>query len=197
MGEQIYTVGDLVGRIEVTKPKAATRLVAIDGRGGAGKSTIARQLRDRLSDARVIGVDDFWLPKSVRPERERVIAEPGCDYDWQRLRDQVIVLLSEDRPARYQRYDWETDALQEWHDVAVGGTVIVEGVFSTRKELASLYDLRIWVDLDEEVCLARGIARDGGQHDELWREEWMPAYRSYMEQDDPLARSDVILKTEE
>ena len=99
MGEQIYTVGDLVGRIEVTKPKAATRLVAIDGRGGAGKSTIARQLRDRLSDARVIGVDDFWLPKSVRPERERVIAEPGCDYDWQRLRDQVIVLLSEDRPA--------------------------------------------------------------------------------------------------
>ncbi len=194
MAEEIDKVGELVDRIATKESRARTRLVGIDGCGGAGKSTLAQQLVNRMTDARAIGVDDFWLTKAIRPERARVIEEPGCDYDWQRLRDQVLVPLMGDRPGRYQRYDWESDALHEWHDVAVGGTVIVEGVFVTRQELASYYDLRVWVDVDEGECLARGIERDGGQHRELWEGEWMPAYRTYIDQDDPVARADFVLK---
>ena len=191
MTEVIHSVDVLAARIEAIAPRGKPRLVAIDGRGGAGKSTLAKSVGGRLG-ASVVEVDDFWLVRSVRPGRERVIAEPGSDYDWPRIRDQVLAPLTEDRAARFQRYDWSTDRLGTWCDVEVGGTVVVEGVFSIRKELAPYYDLTVWVETDEAVCLTRGIERDGGQHDALWREEWMPAYRNYIEQSRPMDRADII-----
>ena len=193
MGDAV-TFEALIAAIEGTPSRARTRLVAIDGRGGAGKSTLARGLAARIADTRVIEVDDFWLGRLARPRRERVIAEPGSDYDWTRLRDQVLTPLARDAVGWYQRYDWRSDALAEWQEVAVGGTVIVEGVFSIRIELASFYDFRVWVHADEAVCLQR--ERDGGEHDALWREEWMPAYRMYIEQSQPMARADAVIEGE-
>ena len=183
----------LVEKIETTPARNTTRLVAIDGRGGAGKSSLARRLKARLDRAAVVEVDDFWLPGETRPGRAVVIENPGSDYDWERLRDQVIVALSEGGPARYQRYDWGSDTLAEWHDIEPGGTVIVEGVFSTRKALSHLYDVRVWVETDPEVCLRRGIERDGETHRDLWENEWMKAYERYIENCDPVGRADWVV----
>lgn len=185
---------ELVTAVKTVEPKARTKLVAIDGRGGSGKSTLTRALEERIDGCRVMSVDDFWLAGSVRPERAKVVADPGCDYDWARVHEQVIEPLLEDRDARYQRYDWATDSLVEWVDVPVGGTVILDGVFTLRGDRAALYDFRVWVEADEATCLARGIERDGGEHTELWNEEWMPAYRTYIEAEDPMARADCVLK---
>ena len=193
MGEADIT--GLVGRIQGIEPQSATRLVAIDGRGGAGKSSLARRLAEYLENTTIVEVDDFWLPRDVRPDRQTVVNEPGSDYDWVRLRDQVIEPLRRGEPGRYQRYDWETDTLAEWHDVPVGGTVVVEGVFSLRQELAELYDLRVWVDTPLDVCLRRGIERDGEEHRDLWENEWMKAYERYAE-DGAVERADVVVKGE-
>jgi uridine kinase len=184
----------LVGRIEATPGRVETRLVAIDGRGGAGKSSLAGKLVERLPNAAVVQVDDFWLPRDVRPDRERVVLEPGSDYDWVRLRDQVVEPLSKGKAARFQRYDWQSDTLMEWHDVAVGGTVIAEGVFSLREELSPYYDVRVWVETDPEECLKRGIERDGEQHRDLWENEWMKAYEGYIEKSDPAKRADWVMR---
>jgi hypothetical protein len=42
------------------------------------------------------------------------------------MRRQVLEPLGRDEPARYQRYDWDADRLAEWHEIPVGGTVIIE-----------------------------------------------------------------------
>lgn len=34
--------------------------------------------------------------------------------------------------------------MAEWHDVPLGSIVIVEGIYSTRNEPMSYYDLKIW-----------------------------------------------------
>jgi uridine kinase len=62
---------------------------------------------------------------------------------------------------RYQRYDWETDKLSEWHTVPAGGIVIIEGVYSIRKELEDKYDFKVWVDCPRKIRLSRGLERDG------------------------------------
>ena len=137
----------------------ATLLVGIDGPGGAGKSSFTQALARKRSDVTVVEMDDFFLPSSARLSGDPRSKPIGADFDWQRLRAQVLLPLGQDQPGWYQRYDWDHDRLAEWHTVPIGGTVIVEGVYSTRNELAAWYDVTIWLECPPEIRLARGIAR--------------------------------------
>ena len=86
-------------------------LVGVDGPGASGKTTFARELAERLGAA-VVRADDFHLPSGERTDGI------GGEYDWRRLEADVLVPLSEGRGARYQRYDWPSDTLAEWCEVA-------------------------------------------------------------------------------
>ena len=78
-------------------------------------------------------------------------------------------------------------------EVSPHGVVIVEGVYSSRRELASLYDLRIWVECPRELRLSRGLARDGETARKLWEEDWMPSEDRYLEEHRPLERADAVV----
>jgi uridine kinase len=155
-------------------------LVAVDGKGAAGKSTFARAL-EAVADGQVLVVemDDFFRPSAERPVGMAAEKPVGADFDWQRLGTQVLTPLRAGRPARYQRYDWGSDRLAEWHEVAEGGVVVVEGVTSARRELRSLYDAVIWVDAGVETRLRRGLERDGHLARSRWVDDWMPAEDRY------------------
>ncbi len=152
-----------------------TVLVGIDGRGGSGKSTLAMELAALLADVAVVQFDDFYR---AADERKLTAAssddEVGGNFDWRRARDQVLQPLSNGEVARYQRYDWDSDELAEWHVISPSGIVIVEGNYSTRHELHGYYDVTIWVDTPHDVRLRRGVERDGEQARARWLEEWIP-----------------------
>ena len=176
-----------------TLPRSGTLLVGIDGPGGSGKSTVARALEALAPhEVTVVEMDDFYLPSS---ERHRASGEGalGAAYDWRRLLAQVLEPLRGGGRGRYQRYDWDTDELAEWHDVPVGGIVVVEGVYSTRSELAGYYDFRIWVTAQPEVRLARGLERDGEDARSLWVDEWMPEEDRYAALDRPRERAHLVV----
>lgn len=171
-----------------------TPLVGIDGRGGSGKSTLARELASRLADATVVEFDDFYRPAAERAGRAaRGDSELGGDFDWRRLRGQVLEPFLAGGPGRFQRYDWVSDELAEWHDVPAGGVVIVEGNYVTRPELRASYDLRIWVEAPYEVRLSRGLARDGEEARARWVEEWMPEEDRYVAASRPAEHADVLV----
>jgi len=109
------------------------------------------------------------------------------------MRAQVIEPLLRDRPGRYQRYDWHEDRPAEWHDVPVGGTVIVEGVSSMREELGAYWDLSIWVDCPYELRLQRGVERDGEPMRSQWTDVWMPEEDAYFRAQRPDRRADLII----
>jgi uridine kinase len=174
-----------------------TILVAIDGCGGAGKTVLATRLSEALSTTGrridIVHVDDFYLPSALRSTdnaQEKLI---GANFDWQRLREQVLVPLRAERDASYARYDWVTDKLAELHTVAAGSTVIIEGTTSSRNELAPFYDLRIWVDCPREIRLRRGIERDGEKKRQLWEHDWMPSEDRYVQAHRPHERADIII----
>ena len=126
----------LVSSINSISKKQSTLLIGIDGCGGSGKSTLANQLRAECSNVTVVHMDDFYLPSSqlikAQPEKKPI----GSDFDWERVLKQVLEPISQNKEGCYQRYDWNIDDLAEWHTVPVGGMVIIEGVYSIRKELA-------------------------------------------------------------
>jgi uridine kinase len=171
----------------------STFLVGIDGRGGAGKSTLARALGDRLGDATIVAFDDFYLPSTRRVEQREADDEPGSAFEWRRLCEQVIRPLASGASARYQRYDWDADAMGEWLQITAGGTLIIEGNYCTRPELAGFYDLTVWVEAPFEVRLRRGLERDGEQARSRWLGEWMPEEDRYVAATNPMARVDVVV----
>jgi uridine kinase len=174
------TLDDLAHRIDAVAAKRATKLIAIDGWGGAGKSRLAAELEKRLPAVAVIHTDDFAAPQ-----------QPS--WDWQRFAREALDPLLTDRPARFQRYDWNRDQLGDWHDVPTGGTVIVEGISSSRQELGPVWDLVIWVECSRELRLRRGIERDGEALRWKWETVWMPEEEAYVRAQDPIGRADVIV----
>lgn len=169
-------------------------VVGIDGCGGAGKSWLATEVRVALAsrgrEISDVHMDDFYLPSALR-SGTAAFDVVGSAFDWPRLRDEVLAPLRAGRVARYQRYDWPRDALAEWHDVP-RGIVIVEGVYSTRVELAQFYDLTVWVECPRAVRLARGIQRDGEASRHKWENEWMPAEDRYVKEHSPHTRADLF-----
>jgi uridine kinase len=156
-----------------------TRVVAIDGLGGAGKSTLAARLAQRLDGALVVHTDDFasW--------------ETPIDW-WPRLVEQVLDPLAVNRAGRYQRYDWDTARLAEWIDVPPDAFVVLEGVSAAREAFRPYLALSVWVETPRDERLRRGLARDGEHMRERWL-DWMAAEDAYVEREQPQRHVDIVL----
>jgi uridine kinase len=155
------------------------RLVAIDGPGGAGKSTFAAVLAEAFDGAPVVPTDDF------------ASADNPIDW-WPRLLEQVIAPLSRREAVRYRRYDWASESLAEWRIVPPAPVVIIEGVTAGRAEWKDHLAYVIWLDTQRDVRLARGLARDGTGALDAWH-GWMTAEDDHYRRDPTRERADVII----
>ncbi|MFS0862542.1 uridine kinase [Fredinandcohnia sp. 179-A 10B2 NHS] len=189
----ILSYQELADRILALPRKRNTLLIGVDGCGGSGKSTFGRKLKDSFEDATLIHFDDFYFPSSQIIKADPKEKPVGADFDWKRLMAQVILPLNENRAGNYQRYDWNTDSLAEWHQVPVGGVVIIEGISSTRNEMTDYYDYKVFVDTPREIRLARGLARDGEEARDMWEKNWMIAEELYVESHRPDLRADLVI----
>jgi uridine kinase len=194
MADPMPRPDDLLALLRRTPRRQRTQLVGIDGGGGSGKSTLARGLEQATDDVTVVEFDDFYLPLAERQARvSRGDTEIGGDFDWRRVRDQVLMPLSHDESAKYQRYDWPSDAPAEWHSVVIGGIVVVEGNYSTRRELFGFYDYTLWIDAPRDLRLERGVRRGGEDTRDRWLDEWMPEEDRYIAAEAPATRVDRVL----
>ena len=175
----------------VDKRQGDRTVVAIDGMSTAGKSTLATAVAKALTDATLIPGDDFYR---VMNDETRLLLTPEQgyheDFDWQRLRDEVLVPLREGRPARYQRYDWSTGELGSWAVVESTRIVIVEGVYVSRPELRQLFDLVIWVEAPANTRFARQAQRDDSP---AWVDRWDRAEQFFVRTHDPAGTADLVV----
>lgn len=203
---RVLSLEHLLNELNLLSKKQSTLIVGIDGCGASGKSTFTRSLARIGLNITVVEMDDFYLPSDSRPSNDAILTTYGEQYDWQRLYKQVLQPLSQDREARYQRYDWNLDTLTEFHKVSIGGIVIVEGIYSTRHELSHFYDFRIWVQCPYDIRLIRGISRDEiivtedeaiarKEEDprEMWEKIWMPQEQRYIKAEEPHKVANLII----
>jgi uridine kinase len=180
-------LSDLVERVLAAAPSmGSSRLLCIDGPSGAGKTTLARHLR-HVARARAVG------PVSV--------VHMDALYDgWSGLADAAAVKvpewlltpLSQDRAGRYRRYDWHRGSYAEWHEVAPGGLVVLEGCGSAAQPADAFATLRLWIDTDPELRLQRGLDRSG---DEVlpYLQAWKVSEDAHFAADHTRDRADLIV----
>jgi uridine kinase len=155
----------------------ATRIVAIDGLGGAGKTSLAAFLSGRLG-ASVVHTDEFasW--------------ENTLDW-WPALVERVLEPLAQGRPALYTPTSWD-GAPRDVVVVEPGGLVLLEGVSSSRDAFRPYLAYSIWIETPRDVRLRRGLERDGEQARDLWK-RWMADEDAYVDHERPRERSSLVL----
>ena len=103
-------------------------LIALDGRCGSGKTTLAAQLAERFPGSRTIHTDDYYLPPAQRvPGWE---ALPCANMDLKRLRAEVLDPARAGQPFSYLAYSCRERAYLPPVSCQPVRLVIVEGSYS-------------------------------------------------------------------
>jgi uridine kinase len=128
------------------------RLICVDGPSGSGKSTLGAALLHAAApqgSTRLLHTDDMLDGWSGLPSLPGTIA------------DDLIAPLGAGRPGSYRRYDWHAARFAETHEVKPVDLLIIEGVGSAGVRYADATTLLVWMEAPADVCLERGVARDG------------------------------------
>jgi uridine kinase len=85
---------------------------------------------------------------------------------------------------------------------AADAVLIVDSVFAFRPEYNDLWDHRIWLHVDAEVSLDRGIARDAEMEGlqeavRVHRDRYHAAELIYLAEVDPQALADIVIDNED
>ncbi len=206
----ISQLADSIGAVERSHPVR----VAIDGRSAAGKSTLGDELATLLQHRRPViqaSIDDFYGLWVHRHNRRFLSAEAFYSgaYDYAALRSLLLRPLGPGGSRRYRArwHDgWNEGVIDEPERVAPDDTVLImEGVFLLRPELNGNWDVRVFVDIDAEQSLERGVERDltldapatratmREQRERVYRERYLPADEWYLRAVTPMSLADIVV----
>jgi uridine kinase len=160
------------------------RACAIDGPGGSGKSTIARQMAKDLG-AEIVSMDSFLLQEEKY--RISVIAK---NYDLDRFSEEVTYPLLIGEPVRYRVADAQNQRMN-WVEIPIEKPIIVDGIYSLEVRFREGYDFSLFVDADKETLLRRGVDNVSGAAS--WLDKWLEGEETYLEAQAPMTAATLIL----
>lgn len=166
-------------------------LVAIDGRCGSGKTTLAKAICER-SETAVVHMDDFFLRSEQRtPER---FTEPGGNVDRERFLEEVLVPLSAGREVTYRPYNAHSQCFLEPVRLGARPIVLVEGSYSCHPALWDYYDLHVFLDIDPAEQLRRIESRNGKEGLAMFQARWIPLEEAYFQAFSPESRCELCFE---
>jgi uridine kinase len=156
-----------------------TRVVAIDGRSGSGKTRLAGLLRAELG-APVVSLEDLYG------------GWDGLERGIGLLVTEVLQPLAARRTARVPRYDWITRTWEEPSLLDPPELLIVEGVGVGARQAAIFESLLVWLEAPADVRKKRALDRDGETFAPYW-DYWAAQEDAMLARERTPERADVLI----
>ncbi len=154
-------------------------VILIDGRAGSGKSTIARDLLERLNCDIHINLDEYTFDKTGLFDQVNI--DKGFEIDFENTEYEVVRVLKDCRGSK---------------------KIIIEGCFSFGS--FNFGDVtKVWVDVPKETAYTRLVQRelndDGRKHIsksdiELSSIKWQEAEDRYIKASDPKSQAQFMIR---
>lgn len=152
-------------------------VVLIDGRSGAGKTSLAGALAARTGAA-LVHVEDYYPGwNGLAAGAEAIVSE--VLEPW--LRGESVAL---------RRWNWHEDRFEPAGALAAGGNLIIEGCGAISRRSRPLADLAIWLEGEESLRRTRARARDG---DDAWWSPWREQEDAFYAVEGSPTLADLIL----
>lgn len=174
------TVGLLGAAVSAAAALAGgTRVLAIDGRSGAGKTRLAAELHGGLG-APVVALEDLYG------------GWDGLENGIDRLVSEVLVPLAAGRTAWVPRYDWVARNWAERVRLDPPALLIVEGVGAGARRAARYESLVVWLEAPLSVRQQRALERDGETFIPHW-DRWAAQEEAMLARERTPERAHVVI----
>jgi uridine kinase len=180
----VDNVGDGITRIAAAVRRAVpstggTRVVAVDGRSGAGKTSLAAALRDRFH-APVVSLEDLYG------------GWDGLEHGIDLLVAAVLEPLAAGQAARVPRYDWVAGQWAEPKVLEPPDILIVEGVGAGARRAAAFESVLVWLEVPAPARKKRALDRDGATLAPYW-DQWAAQEDLMLARDRTPNRADIVI----
>jgi uridine kinase len=190
----VESYADLARRI-LDRPArlGRTRLVAIDGPSGSGKSVFAERLARALSGAQVAAPPAATAAPPIVHTDDLLDGWADQFTFWPRLEEWILTPLRAGQSGHYRRYDWHRRRFTpDWITVPPTPVVLVDGVSTARSAIAPELSYAIFVTAPAALGLARALERDGATL-RPYLMEWRRGEERHFAADATAARADLVV----
>jgi para-aminobenzoate synthetase len=156
-------------------------IIAVDGRSGAGKTTLAIELAALLRSHHKVAL--FHL-EDIYPGWN------GLAAGIERYVSTVLTPLSRGEQAVWTSWDWDSHYDGDTRITVPAEIVIVEGVGAAAAMARPLLSAVIWADSPDKVRRKRALERDGGTYEPFW-DQWAAQEEEWLATDDVPRQADI------
>lgn len=123
--------------------------------------------------------------------------EIGGNVDYERFQREVLLPLKKKETVLYQPFHCQTMQLQEKVEMPFRRLNLIEGSYALHHYFSDPYDLKIFVDMDQDLQLSRIAKRNGEEKLEQFKTLWIPKEEAYFATFQVAEHADIVLSVDD
>src|ERR1700761_9204280 len=178
---------------ELINKEGKPYLIGIAGGSGSGKTFFLNRFLDHFTADEVclLSQDDYYIPVAhtmTAEENKLYNFDLPRTIDYEQFENDLNRLLRQEVIHKKEYTFNNPNAVPKMLEIKPAPIIIVEGLFILHfRGIADLFDMKIFVDADEEVALERRLKRDlierGYSNEDVmykWINHVVPAYKEFL-----------------
>ncbi|MGF9876853.1 hypothetical protein ABEX39_03155 [Bacillus albus] len=204
--QRIKEIVDHILNLNLTHP---TR-VGVSGITASGKTTFANELAEEIKKRGLpvtrASIDDFHHPRVIRYAQGKESARGYYEdaHDYTAFKERLLKPLGPNGNLQYETISHNLITDMPVHNELLlaqpNMVIIVDGTFLLKKDVAHLFDYKIFVDTDFEIARERGAKRETeafGSYEEaekMFLNRYHAACKMYLDEHNPKECADVVFQ---